>query len=95
MSRYKSFSVHSGICGIHRAFASAAALITAAALPLTILGVGTVGALLFKVSRLSAQSMMPPTAEAVFSEPEEESFVSQPEEEDPVSSEEAEAKKAS
>ena len=95
MSRYKSFSVHSGICGIRRAFASAAALITAAALPLTILGVGTVGALLFKVSRLSAQSMMPPTAEAVFSEPEEESFVSQPEEEDPVSSEEAEAKKAS
>ena len=95
MSRYKSFSVHSGICGIRRAFASAAAMITAAALPLTILGVGTVGALLFKVSRLSAQSMMPPTAEAVFSEPEEESFVSQPEEEDPVSSEEAEAKKAS
>jgi stage II sporulation protein P len=59
MSRYKSFSVHSGICSCRKAIASAAAVITAAALPLTILGVGTVGAILFRISSLSAHSMMP------------------------------------
>ncbi len=59
MSRYKSFSVHSGISRCRKAIAAIAAGITAAALPLTILGVGTVGTLIFRVSDFSAHTMMP------------------------------------
>ncbi len=97
MSKYKSFSVHSGICSCRRAIASIVAAITAAALPLAILGVGTVGAILFRVSSFSAHSMMP-TAEASSAEQEQTaaSYAVQSEEEPPVSSEEpSEPKKAS
>ena len=62
MSRYKSISVHSGICSCRRAIAAAAGGITAAALPLAVFGIGTVGALLFRVSSFSAHSMMPPVS---------------------------------
>ena len=96
MSRYKSFSVHSGICSCRKAVTSILAAVTAAALPLTILGVGTVGAILFKVSSLSARSMMPTEAETVMQEQEEETYTDPSEEELPVSSDEpAEPKKAS
>ena len=99
MSKYKSFSVHSGICSCRRAIAAVAAGITAAALPLTILGVGTVGAILFKVSNISAHTMMPTAAVSSHeNEPvsEAENSASQTQEEQPTSSEEAaEPKKAS
>ena len=88
MSRYKSFSVHSGICSCRKAVTSILAAVTAAALPLTILGVGTVGAILFKVSSLSARSMMPTEAETVMQEQEEETYTDPSEEELPVSSDE-------
>ncbi len=88
MSKYKSFSVHAGICGCKKVIASTVAAITAAALPLTILGVGTVGAILFRISNLSAHSMMP-SAEpsSAVQEREAQPSSKQPEEETPVSSE--------
>lgn len=64
MSRYKSFSVHSGLCSCRRTVAAIAAGIMSAALPLTILGVGTVGAVMFKLSDISARTMMPPASAA-------------------------------
>ena len=94
MSKYKSFSVHSGICSCRRAIAAVAAGITAAALPLTILGVGTVGAILFKVSNISAHTMMPTAAVSSHeNEPvsEAENSASQTQEEQPISSDEASA----
>ena len=96
MSKYKSFSVHAGICGCKKVIASTVAAITAAALPLTILGVGTVGAILFRISNLSAHSMMP-SAEpsSAVQEREAQPSSKQPEEETPVSSEETEPKKVS
>ncbi len=96
MSRYKSFSVHSGLCSCRRVIASIAAGATAAALPLTILGVGTVGAVIFRVSSFSARSMMPETAEvsSLIEEPVE--VASRTAETQPASSEEpSEPKKAS
>ena len=96
MSKYKSFSVHADICGCKKVIASTVAAITAAALPLTILGVGTVGAILFRISNLSAHSMMP-SAEpsSAVQEREAQPSSKQPEEETPVSSEETEPKKVS
>lgn len=95
MSRYKSFSVHSGICRFRRTIAAVAGGITAAALPLTILGVGTVGAVLFRVSNISAHSMMPTAtvSSASASDPEEDFSLN--ESEQPVSSEESTQQKKS
>ena len=89
MSRYKSFSMHSGICRCRRAIATIVGGITAAALPLAVFGVGTVGVILFRVSSLSAHSMMPavPTEESSDFEPDE-SLPESDEPEQPVSSEE-------
>ena len=59
MSRYKSLSLHSTLDNCRRAVAAVAAGVTAAALPLTVLGVSTVGAILFKAATLSARTMLP------------------------------------
>ena len=96
MSRYKSFSVHSEICRFRRMTAAVAGGITAAALPLTILGVGTVAAVLFRISSTSAHSMMPTATVSFVSASEPEEDFSLNESEEPVSSEEpAPPKKAS
>ena len=88
MSKYKSFSVHSGLCSCRRAIAAIAAGAAAVSLPLTILGVGTVGAILFKLSSASAHSMMPTSAVSYFTaEPDEPDKVSDnPTESEDVSS---------
>ena len=86
MSRYKSLSVHAGIRGIKKALAALAAGTTAAALPLTILGVGTVGALLFRLSSFSAHTMMPAVADVSSAAPEEAHDAAASEEAPPASS---------
>lgn len=63
MSKYKSFSVHQTLYNCRKAIAAVTAGITAAALPLTILGIGAVGAAVFKVSEFSARMMIPASAE--------------------------------
>ncbi len=62
MSRYKSFSVHQTIYKFRKAIAAITAGITAAALPLTVLGVGAVGAAIFRISDFSASMMTPNTS---------------------------------
>lgn len=63
MSKYKSFSVHQALYNCRKAIAAVTAGITAAALPLAILGIGAVGAAVFKVSEFSARMMIPTSAE--------------------------------
>ncbi len=88
MSKYKSFSVHSGLCRCRKAIAAAAAGITAAALPITILGIGAVGAIVFRVSSFSARTMMPATELSSFADEPEESS-SRQQETQPASSQAA------
>lgn len=93
MSKYKSFSIHQTIYKCRQAIAAVAAGITAAALPLAVLGVGAVGAAIFKVSQFSANMMLPASAtqsESVL--PQESQSVSL---DDIVSSEDESSKKAS
>lgn len=59
MSKYKSFSLHKTIYNCRKAITTVAAGITAAALPIAIFGIGTVGAVIFKISDFSAASMAP------------------------------------
>lgn len=59
MSKYKSFSLHKTIYNCRKAITTVAAGITAAALPIAIFGIGTVGAFLFKLSDISAATMAP------------------------------------
>lgn len=59
MSKYKSFSLHKQIYNCRKAITRVAAGITAVALPIAIFGIGTVGAVIFKISNLSAASMAP------------------------------------
>ncbi len=92
MSKYKSFSVHQTIYKCRRAIAAVTAGITAAALPLAVLGVGAVGAAIFKVSQFSASMMVPAsTSQSEVILPQEESVSS----EEPVSSEDESVKKSS
>lgn len=92
MSKYKSFSVHQTIYKCRRAIAAVTAGITAAALPLAVLGVGAVGAAIFKVSQFSASMMVPAsTSQSEVILPQEESVAS----EEPVSSEDESVKKSS
>lgn len=93
MSKYKSFSIHQTIYKCRKAIAAVTAGITATALPLTVLGVGAVGAAIFKVSQFSASMMVPASTsqrESVSSQ--EAETVSS---EVPVSSDEESVKKAS
>lgn len=59
MSKYKSFSLHKTIYNCRKAITTVAAGITAAAVPIAIFGIGTVGAFLFRLSDISAASMAP------------------------------------
>lgn len=59
MSKYKSFSLHKTIGNCRKAITTVAAGVTAAALPIAIFGIGTVGAVIFKISDFSAASMAP------------------------------------
>lgn len=59
MRRYQSFSLHAAIDRAERAVTAITAGVTAAALPLTVLGVGTVGAVIFRISDWSARTMTP------------------------------------
>ena len=59
MRRYQSFSLHAAIDRAGRAVTAITAGVTAAALPLTVLGVGTVGAVIFRISDWSARTMTP------------------------------------
>ncbi len=59
MSKYKSFSLHQQIYNCRKIIAAIATASTAIALPLTILGVGTVGAAVYEASKLSASVMIP------------------------------------
>lgn len=93
MSKYKSFSIHQTIYKCRRAITAVTAGITAAALPLAVLGAGAVGAAIFKVSQFSANMMLPTSAtqsESVF--PQESQSVSS---DNIVSSENETLKKAS
>lgn len=92
MGKYKSFSIHQTIYKCRRAIATVTAGITAAALPLAVLGVGAVGAAIFKVSQFSAGMMIPaPVSQNESVLPQEDSVVSQ----EPVSSQEETEKKVS
>lgn len=62
MSKYKSFSLHTAIYNCRRVIATVTAGITATAIPLTILGIGAVGAIVFKISDFSARMMTPTSA---------------------------------
>lgn len=93
MSKYKSFSIHQTIYKCRQAIAAVAAGITAAALPLAVLGVGAVGAAIFKVSQFSANMMLPASAtQSEIVVPQESQSVSL---DDIVSSEDESSKKAS
>lgn len=93
MSKYKSFSIHQTIYKCRQAIAAVAAGITAAALPLAVLGVGAVGAAIFKVSQFSANMMLPTSAtQSEIIVPQESQSVSS---DDIVSSEDESSKKAS
>lgn len=93
MSKYKSFSIHQTIYKCRQAIAAVAAGITAAALPLAVLGVGAVGAAIFKVSQFSANMMLPASAtQSEIVVPQESQSVSS---DDIVSSEDESSKKAS
>lgn len=94
MSKYKSFSVHSVIYNCRKAITAAIAGVTAAALPLTILGIGAVGAAIFKISDLSAR-MMTPTSASVTAENFKSQIELMPEANTSVSSEETEKEKIS
>ena len=59
MRRYQSFSLHAAIDRVSRVVTAITAGVTAAALPLTVLGVGTVGAVIFRISDWSARTMTP------------------------------------
>ena len=59
MSTYKSVSLHITISHCRKVITSVVAGVTAAALPIALFGVGTVGVFLFKLSELSAASMAP------------------------------------
>lgn len=93
MSKYKSFSIHTAIYNCRKVITAVAAGITATALPLTILGIGAVGAAIFKISDFSARMMTP----ASIVEPEDLSSEIElmPEAEVPVSSEEPANEKTS
>ena len=95
MNKYKSFSLHSGLAGCRKAIAAAAAGLTAAALPLAVLGAGTVGAFFFSASRLSARTMMPATDVSSFRQEADDALISSDEEEFTSSAEQEETGKAS
>ncbi len=59
MSKYKSVSFHKSIDNCRRVLTAVAAGLTATALPIAVLGLGTVGTLIYKVSALSAATMTP------------------------------------
>ena len=59
MSRYQSFSIHAFVERCSRILTAVLTTVTAAALPLTLLGVGTVGTVLYRLSALSARTMIP------------------------------------
>lgn len=63
MSKYKSFSVHQAIYNCRKAITAVTAGITAAAIPLAVLGIGAVGAAVFKISEFSARMMVPASTE--------------------------------
>lgn len=91
MSKYKSFSLHGTIYNFRKTIAGASAAIAAAAVPLAILGVGTVGSIIFKVSDFSASALLPQgvavsEADIISSNMVEENTVSSQEEEPKKSS---------
>lgn len=59
MSKYKSFSLHKTIYNCRKIITTVAAGITAAAVPIAVFGISTVGAVIFKLSDFSAASMAP------------------------------------
>ena len=95
MSRYKSFSVHSGISRCKKAIVAFTAGTVTAALPLTILGIGTVGAILFRLSDFSAHSMMPAAEASLTASNLEESLTTEAPESQVSSEESSEIKKSS
>lgn len=64
MSQYKSVSLHKPLSRCRSMVAAAVAGITAAAIPLALCGIGTVGVFVFRLSKLSAAAMQPMTVSA-------------------------------